>query len=335
VELRAGDSLDNIIELPENFFNFRRLLVSEKEFIRVQQEVLEGKKKDAIRGTLGSYVFTLKTRTQDIRYIREDATREVRGEKLAVSEVAKSILYTLAKNNYFGKKRKSGYFYYRKHHLDILENHSLPAIYCRTGQYHDMVYLDIKAFYFTIYSRFIDCEYERGRFLGYGKGLPKDFIAELQGDKQLRNTIFGIMRTRRLTEWRKGQGLRCIKTNNEYLNPQLCILTYDISQAIARVMIEEFGAVYYYIDGIILPLENELKAIQFLEQLGFKVERRTGGSICVVKSTGCYAFYDMHGELVYATKHYERRKAKEEGTISSNLYLSPEETKFLLSRLSI
>jgi len=259
----------------------------------------------------------------------------VKGEKLAVSETAKAILYTLAKGGYFGRKKKSGVFYYRKHHLDILENHSMPAIYCRSGQYYNMVYIDIKSFYFSIYERFIDAEYERGRYLGYGKGLPKEFSAELRNDKQLRNTLFGIMRTRRLTEWRKGQGLRCVKTNNEYLNPQLCILTYDISQAIAKVMVEEFGAVYYYIDGIILPFENEPKAIEFLNSIGLKAERRTGGSICVVKSTGCYAFYDEYGEMVYSTKHYERREMKESGTISSNLYLSDEDANFLLRRLSI
>jgi len=334
MELREGESLSDIIELPESFFKFRRLIVDEKEFLTEQQRVIENKREDAIRGTLGSYVFTLRTKTQDLRFIREDATRIVKGEKLAVSETAKAILYTLAKGDYFGRKKKSGVFYYRKHHLDILENHSMPAIYTKTGEFKDMVYLDIKAFYFTIYSRFIDAEYERGRYLAFGKGLPREFAVELKQDKQLRNTLFGIMRTRRLTEWRRGQGLRCVKTNNEYLNPQLCVLTYDISQAIAKVMVEEFGAVYYYIDGIILPMQNEIKAIQFLESLGFRVERRTGGSICVVKSTGCYAFYDEYGEMVYSTKHYERREMKEPGTISSNLYLSDEETKFLLSRLA-
>ena len=313
---------------PDSITKAWREIVDEEEFIQINNRIVNNEIKGLKRATLGSYVITVETRYNRKRYINHDATMEYEGKLYAYSEIAKAILWTLREIGYIRKRKKNILFGFTKEHMEILEE-SIPAIYAKAGEYRGMVYLDIKAFYFTIYRRFLQCDYRRGKVLGVGDPLPEEVSEYLQNNKRLRNVLFGIMRNRKISVWTQGT-IKIVNAGSIYFNPQLAILTYDISQAIAKWLIEECQAVYYYVDGFIIPEKYEDKAKKFLSELGFRVEEKARGEYCIVKSAGCYAFLNEYGEFTYETRHFTRR---ERYTSTSNLYLSDEEQAFLLDRL--
>jgi len=292
------------IIIPERFFNYRRRLVGREEFNGIKEKMIKGEA-DFVRATMGAYVITARTRTQDYRFIREDKTVEYKGMTLAYSEICKAILETWEAEKK-GRKRKKGAFRFWKEDVETLKENR-PAMYAKAGIYDDMMYVDIKGFYFNIYRRLLDARYRRNKYLGVGWPLREDIVEWLKEKKAVRNTLFGIMRTTKKTEYVKGH-LHIKHAHNRFFNPQLANLIYDISQAIALLAIEWWGAVYFNTDGMIVRASKFREIKDTMEDLGFKIDIRYVGEQVEVRGIGNYGFF-VDGELVAGSKPFLTRES--------------------------
>jgi len=311
--------------IPNSFLKAWRKIKDANEFSEIQASLL--KQTEGIkRGTIGAFVIQVETKTQRIRYIKNEKLEEIEGVEFAPSEQARIVLETLIHEGYLKRKMKKSIFGFRKEHVEQLQN-SHPAIFAKSGEYKDMIYLDIKGFYFNTYRRSLIVTYQRGRYLGIGEPIPRWAEEFLKDRKTTRNVLYGLMRISRRTEIRNGQ-IQIKYAINKFFNPQLCALIYDMGQAIAKVFVEKFQAVYFNIDGAILPRRNIQKALEFLQELGYKGEIRYSGERCIVKGVGNYGFFE--GNILKACSKPFR--AQRNPNNYSNLYLSDEEASFILSR---
>lgn len=144
-----------------------------------------------------------------------------------------------------------------------------------TGKYQgDGVYIDLKAAYWQLYRRlWLNVLHPCGIPMN-PLGLME--IAErLKDNKQARNAIVGITRSRSAVGFRGKETIR-LKTKNPFLSPPLWATIMDILQAIAW-MAKESGAVYICTDGYLFPSYADWRGFDyFLDDKGLYHTLKTG-----------------------------------------------------------
>jgi len=306
----------------ERFLNYKRIYLPDEEAFK---NAIKTWKKQKPFFVLGTFSATELKREKIIR-LDTTITLEKITEPLTRSEVAKAILETLP-------QRKRYIFPFSKKDFEAMRQ-NFAGQYARIGKYAgEYAYVDIKSFYFTVYSRFLGAEYRKGRRFGVRKHLrlEKQQIEFLAKDKLLRNTIFGIMRNSTRTIIKQGKVI-IQQTHNKFLNPMLANLIYDLSKAIMYKAITEFNAIYYNTDGAILPADKVQAFRQFINELGFRTEVKAQWQEgVIVKGIGVYGGFSP---LEPQTLHFERIKYPEsrEGEVKTNIDLDDDEIEFLLKR---
>jgi len=306
--------------LLEYYANYKRTYVENQEEFRKRVEEWFKTKKKFFLGVYNA------TELKKEKLINEQHTFLLKGIKFTFSEIAKALLKKAV------PKKKGRLFPFRKEDFFIMQD-NFAGLYAKAGIYNGAwVYLDIKAFYFTIYSRFLAIQYRRGKYILRRKdiALTNEQKLFLQTNKKLRNTVFGIMRSTSKVEVVEGVR-RIVPAHNRFLNPQLANFTYDLSKAIAHEMITRFNAVYYNTDGCILPVENYESAKAFVEELGFKVDiKAIWQDGVIVKAVGVYGGINPNE---FRTLHFEKVHLKE-GKIFTNIDLDVEEVERILTFVS-
>jgi len=306
---------ERTLVIPNGILEAWRIYLPYTEWTKKYKEII--KNQTGIKtATLGRFVITLVSQYNVKKYIVEERTEEVAGHKLAYSEIARSILYTLEEEGILKRKRKKGIFAFKAEDYRQMKN-NYPALFAKAGKYADMVYVDIRAFYFNIYRRTFVVEYQAGRRFHVVRELPAWAQEYLKERKKVRNVLFGIMATRIGKQIRNGK-LIAGYTVNKYLNPQLVNLAWDTGHAIAYKAIQEFGAVYYHTDGAIIPAGKYEKFKEFIESMGFEISIKVAGDV-EIKGIGVYKFQTEDGEI--KTKNWaDRMRYKEFSNIRGDEY---------------
>lgn len=192
------------------------------------------------------------------------------GEPVSASSVARRILFSGL--NLLGRKRIP----WNKRALPLLKiPHPLYCVPSWTGQ--QLYYFDIKAAYYSIYSRLpFDLWFNGTRTVG-GKVYFSDFLpSDLRTQKLLRNCIVGCLRSDLSSRVRSFRLVRR-QNHNPLLSPYLWGYIASILHSIANKAIE-LGAVYYNTDGgIFNNLEDGLKWCKYVERLGFVPDLKQHG----------------------------------------------------------
>lgn len=156
------------------------------------------------------------------------------------SEVARD--YLLAKYQY--PRRAS------KRQVESIHLPRSQAMYCVRGKLERAVYLDVRAAYFSI-MQIVGCtpDYFPGRFLGAGDP-PSDFPCP--DHKIARNCLVSVGTSNTMQTW-TGYGLDLKKSWNSVYNMGLWALVQDVLHGVAADLIEKAGAIYFNVDGAIIP----------------------------------------------------------------------------------
>lgn len=161
----------------------------------------------------------------------------------------------------------------------------------------DGVYIDLKGAYHQIYRKlWLDTCFPRGR----GQ-LPLRYIAcRLEKWKQARNSLIGIVRSRKCYGFRGGKSIP-LHPVNPFLSPGLWATVQAILNEIAWQAIKS-GAIYVATDGYIMPLSQKQKSFaRWLEDTGF-VFREIPGEFSIV---GWGAYRGPHKTTMnYAARDY-------------------------------
>jgi len=265
--------------------------LSPDRFIRLHTAVVSsgGRVLRSRGGRLGSYKITT---VEGERYLREDAIVEKHEDiELVISERAKIAL--LREIDRFRKWK------YRKHQAELLRQYAGVPHYCRPARLECGVYVDLRAAYYRIYSRFLFVDYEPGRYFALPEHRP-DFT-DIEPEKRVRNALFGLLRAETGMKY-TATGVELVALRNQLFHPSLCLLTYDILNAIAEEMIEQAGAVYVNTDGYIIPLEKLPEALAIAQRWGFEAKIEAQGETHVV-AVGCYRVGQKVSEPYRKNRH--------------------------------
>lgn len=246
-----------------------------------------------VKGKAGTSKYTdekLKTRFYSIEAI-EDTIQNI---DIIFSEKAKYVLYLTF--DLLGLKK-----------FRNIKNEAIrpSALYTISGLYRNYSYVDIKDNHFTIIKRYFNCNYKMNSYLSLGSKDAFDLLDEMQLSKRVKRTIYGIMRSNSIMFYQKVENeivYSMKKAYHSFYNPDLSNLIADISHSIAIEVINNYGAVYYNTDGMIVPSENAEKVIAFLNELGFEAKIKHSGYDVEIKAIGCYRFDS------YKTGNYDRIK---------------------------
>ncbi len=245
-------------------------------FFSLQSRILRhgGRVLPSRYGKVGAYKISLR---EGVRILREDAiVGEIDGAPLTVAEMAKlRLLQEIDRGRRWRWKREQ---------RDLLESEARIPQYVSPCRLEQGAYIDISGAYWTIYSRFLFADYFPGRYLLRPRLLP-DF-SDLQGEKAVRNAVFGLMRATKGIQFTETQA-KLVSIRNPLYHPSLSLLTYDILNAVALEMIRGAGAVYVNTDGYIVPVHRLPTAVEILESWGFRWKIEAQGETHVV-AVGCY-----------------------------------------------
>lgn len=156
------------------------------------------------------------------------------------------------------------------------------------GDYRDMVYVDLKAAYWSILNVVgWDADYYPGRFLAAGR-VPSDF--PLANHKPARNSLVSVGLPRTSHVW---NGKRFIHQPgyNKLLNLSLWWTVQDVLHAIAAYA-EALGAVYVNTDGYIVPRSTSAALMNHIEDWGLRAAVKAAGDGSVF-GVGMYRLGDM------------------------------------------
>ena len=240
-----------------------------------------------IKGKAGSSKYTddkLKTRF----YLFDAVEEQIDGIDILYSEKAKFILYSVF-----------DMFSIKKFRNIKNENIRIQAMYCDAGVYRNYAYVDIKDNHFTIIKRFLLSQYKMNFYLSKTETEITEFLSSLNISKRVKRSIYGIMRSNLITVYKRVNNdirYEMKKAYHSFYNPDLCNLIADISHSIAIEVVNNFGAVYYNTDGMIIPIGNIEKVIKFLNELGFEAKIKHQASEVEIKTIGCYRFGDKKTE---------------------------------------
>lgn len=192
-------------------------------------------------------------------------------------------------------KRKRANF-----HPSMIEVLKWPQpLYASPGIYPVGYYVDIKEFYYCIYSKVTwDLFYRPSFGIGEGRVDMSDIWHLYRPNKLLRNSVIGMSRKTTLAKLKSGKVV-IEGYYNRLLNPMLYCLISDIAHALAGEAVNRFGAVYYNTDGAVFL--NEKSANQWrmvCAEHGFQTSIKGQGATLI---NGC-ASYSV-GSLGKARKY--------------------------------
>jgi len=137
-------------------------------------------------------------------------------------------------------------------------------------------HVDLSAAYWQIYRRlWLDVAFPRG----FGKLDLEPVAARLEGWKQARNSVIGIVASRKTSAVKNGVAIQ-LSTQNNFLSPNLWATVQGILNEVASVALA-CGAVYCMTDGYIIPANaNPEGFCRYLSEWGFRFKlNRTMGSV--------------------------------------------------------
>lgn len=302
---RAEKFLDNLIKSKAE-------VLFPNEFSKVYSSVFNGKAKEVglKSGFLGS--SKIYDNKQKIRLLASYSVVPDRLLEFPVSyfELAKLRLYEAL--DYLKLKR----FRYSNFSKNVIDNVIQP-LYCKAGEYKNMVYLDISSCYQSIYSKFLNVKYSRGLYLSKAYDYSS-FFKDLP--KQSKTAVFGIMKANKVLTF-NSKSVKAKRIVSYVFNPDLIVFTYDLLQALAYISVNLYGAVYVNTDGYILDVENAKLFAEFLNSLGFNVKVKGSGN-AIVRAVGVYKVGNTETKNFKSIK-YNRDK--------NNLYLTSDEVKWIIN----
>lgn len=141
-------------------------------------------------------------------------------------------------------------------HLSLLP----PRYFVGGGVVGEWCYVDIDSAYPSIYSRLaLDCVWrpcDDRPVLGVGNMVfPRS--PEVASEKSIQRAVGGILRSTQIAEMHNGRtSLRSTVSWSQFLAPDLWGVIMWTLHAVARMAIDEFGAVMWDTDGGVVPLER-------------------------------------------------------------------------------
>lgn len=272
----GGLSMSKVEKYLENLAKKQEEITDELSFWAFYKRILQegGRVISSRYGKLGSSKITTR---EGARIIRDSAiVDKIDDIHLTYSELAKVSLLKVI-DDYGGWR-------WKREQRDLLEHYSRIPQYCKPCRLDNALYVDLKSAYYTIYRRFLYADYMPNRFLKAPKVMP-DF-SEVEGFKLVRNSVFGLMRATKGIQYTHDSA-KLVNIKNPLYHPALCLLTYDILNAVAIEMIEWAGAVYVNTDGYIIPFEKYEEAKAIAEEWGFSLKIEGQGEADVI-AVGCY-----------------------------------------------
>lgn len=171
----------------------------------------------------------------------------------------------------------------RRNQLDELTRLRKAPLFCLPGHYPDMVYLDLKAAYWSI-IRIVgwDVDYMPGKWITY-RSDNEDFPDPTL--KVARSALVSLTQAQNLSVW-TGERLTTEKTGSNLLNSALWACVFDVLNGVAEDMVKA-GAVYCHTDGYILPRTKLDEALYRVGEWGLVASIRYEGD-AEVKAAGAY-----------------------------------------------
>jgi hypothetical protein len=174
---------------------------------------------------------------------------------------------------------------YQKGLLALLERVSAPY-YAVVGRYPGMAYVDLRAAYYVLYTRWWGLEYWPMRYLT----APRTTIRwdeELSGNKLARNALYGLLRgTRKVAYTQKGVFSH---PAHQYVYPQVALAVLDTLHAIAYEVVERWGAIYVHTDGYIVPATVAPYLVEWLREVWGLEARIDAIGDADIRGVGIYA----------------------------------------------
>jgi hypothetical protein len=123
-------------------------------------------------------------------------------------------------------------------------------MYARPCTFEHGYYVDLQGFWFALVCRFgWNVAYSPGHYVGYGRPCD-DF--PFSSHKVARNALVSSAFPTRITLWSPQLGHQEVERKNPLLNVPLANLVSDVMHYVASIAVD-CGAVYYYMDGAIVP----------------------------------------------------------------------------------
>lgn len=200
----------------------------------------------------GTYALTVPGRP--VRYLKEKKVVNLWGVPQTPGEVARDYLMAT-----FTKRRRI-----LSQQLDMVKVHRPQPLFADPGHYHDMAYVDITAFYYTLVNIVgWDVDYYPGLWLKFGRPVS-DF--PVPQNKPARNALIMTGISSGMRVYKDGQ-VFTRKTGNRLANFSLWACIQDVAHSIAWAAVG-FGAKYINTDGYIIPYRHIDPFSDWLESLG-------------------------------------------------------------------
>jgi len=153
---------------------------------------------------------------------------------------------------------------YQKGLLEVLERDGVPPYYARLGRYQDMAYVDLRAAYYVLYTRWWGLEYWPMRYLRPPRTVIR-WKEELATHKLARNALYGLLRGTTKIGYAKG-GRLIRYPAHQYVYPQVALAVVDTLHAIASQAVRMWKAVYVHTDGYIVPARLASHMVAWLRE---------------------------------------------------------------------
>lgn len=151
--------------------------------------------------------------------------------------------------------------------MEAMRRWGYPPIHAQPGMYEGMAYVDVRSAYGTLYTLYWGVEYWPMRWLS----IPRRAIIwpeELRANKLARNALYGLIRSEGLWAYRPGRKRLWLPNSMAY--PQVALAVVDVLHTVAWRAVQDMGAVYVMIDGIILPERNVPLLMDYLASMGLE-----------------------------------------------------------------
>jgi len=299
--------LEKILKKKRFIINYNKPEEGVKELIKIEK---------VKKGFVGS--FTISSKSTKI-YKPFQSSIEIKNTTLIGTEIAKYVLL-------LNHKEKG----YRKETAEILEQ-TPPPLYAKPFKSDNLIYVDIKSCYFTLLCKLWNIKYTRGKYLGHYKEdrdfiIPEEIKTVFKENKLIRNSLYGLIRTRTRTKFEVENGkisFKVEKSKNDLFYPDVALAIMDITHSIATLAVENFKSLYVAIDGFILHQKNLINFIEFLNEYGLQAGIK-GEGIGEVRNFYTYRIGDIQ------TKNFDIIPTSTE--VKSNLIFSKKEAEEILKR---
>ena len=152
-------------------------------------------------------------------------------------------------------------------------------MYAESAYLPDAVYMDISSAYQSVYSVLgWGVDYVRGKYLAGGRDA---LIYPYKNLKIGRSLVITGAKPRSRIVMVKNGAPKVYEMFNPFSNPSLVSATLDVLSSIARFAVSLFGAIYYNVDGAIIPRENAPMYREFITSLGMTCKTKGEGAAFV------------------------------------------------------